>query len=136
MAYDGFYRQSGGLEMRNVDWEKVDWEGLWREKIRERRKMRHCDIDCWNRIAGDYAEWVRASGYAYGKRVVEFLRGEMLKPEFEVLDIGAGPGSISIPLAEAVKRVVAVEPSSEMVKHLIKDAAEKGLRNVEVINKK
>jgi len=43
MAYYGFYRQSGELEMYNVDWKKVYWEGLWREKIRERG----CDIDCW-----------------------------------------------------------------------------------------
>jgi len=137
MAYDGFYRQNGGLEMWNIDWEKIDWERLWKEKIREQRRVRHCDIDCWNRTAGDYAEWVRASDYAYGRKVVEFLkREEMLKSEFEVLDIGAGPGSISIPLAEVVKRVVAVEPSSEMVKHFIKDAAERGLRNIEVINKK
>ncbi|PUA34388.1 MAG: hypothetical protein B9J98_00665 [Candidatus Terraquivivens tikiterensis] len=117
----------------------IDWEKEWKEKTREEKKnaSRLDLLDYWNKRAEDYTDYIKTSNYEHGRKIVElFEREGILKPEFEVLDIGAGPGSVSIPFAEVVKKVTAIEPSSEMVKRLMKNAAEKGLKNIEVINKK
>ena len=36
---------------------------------------------------------------------------DIITPDFEVLDIGAGPGTLAIPFAERVRKATAVEPS-------------------------
>ena len=50
-----------------------------------------------------------------------------------VLDVGAGAGRHSVPLARVVRRVFAVEPSAAMASHLREWAQEEGLGNIEVI---
>lgn len=57
----------------------------------------------------------------------------LLRPEDAWLDIGAGGGRLSIPLAERVRRVVAVEPSAAMREALGASALESGLANIEVV---
>ncbi len=57
----------------------------------------------------------------------------LLEPGDTWLDIGAGGGRLSIPLAERVRRVVAIEPSASMREALGASALEAGLANVEVI---
>lgn len=125
-------------EMSSME-KTIDWEKEWEEKTREEKKTssRINVIDYWNKRAEDYANYIRTSNYEHGRKIVDiFEREGILKPDFEVLDIGAGPGSVSIPFAEVVKKVTAVEPTKEMVKHLMKNAEEKGLQNIKIINKK
>ncbi|MDO4768823.1 MAG: class I SAM-dependent methyltransferase [Brachymonas sp.] len=55
---------------------------------------------------------------------------------YTVLDIGSGPGVLSLPLSRIVKKVVAVEPSLEMVKHLKLHIDQENIKNIEIINKK
>lgn len=50
------------------------------------------------------------------------------------LDVGAGAGRHTIPLASRVKHVIAVEPSAAMRTALATTAAEANLRNVEVVD--
>jgi|YelNatPaOPRAMG01_1025707.scaffolds.fasta_scaffold21725_4 ubiquinone/menaquinone biosynthesis C-methylase UbiE len=117
----------------------INWEKEWKKRTMEEKKAgnRIDVIDYWNKRAEDYTDYIRTSNYEHGKKIVEiFEREELLKPNFKVLDIGAGPGSVSIPFAEVVKKVTAIEPASEMVKYLMENAREKGLKNIEVINKK
>ncbi len=56
-------------------------------------------------------------------------------PSFEVLDIGAGPGTLTIPFARVVRKVTAIEPSREMTKYLMKNAEEEGIKNIEIIDR-
>lgn len=117
----------------------IDWEREWRERILEERRIRGKidEIDYWDKRAEDYTDYIRTSNYEHGRKILELFKREgILKPEFVVLDIGAGPGSVSIPFAEVVRKVVAVEPSKEMVKNLIRNAHERGIENIEVINRK
>jgi len=51
-----------------------------------------------------------------------------------VIDIGAGCGALSIPIARLVKRVTAIEPSRWMYKLLLKRAKEAGLKNIRAYN--
>jgi hypothetical protein len=55
-------------------------------------------------------------------------------PSWSVLDIGAGPGTLAIPLARRVRRVTAIEPSRPMIRCLERHLAEEKLSNVLIIN--
>ena len=52
-----------------------------------------------------------------------------LKPEDTVIDIGAGTGRWSIPLAEIAAQVTAVEPARSMSDVLVRNADEAGVRD-------
>ncbi len=113
----------------------VDWEKQWAERIKEIKRI--SGTDYWNKRAEDYNDYIRTSRYEHGKKIKEiFEREGILKPDFEVLDIAAGPGSATIPFAESVRKVVAVEPAEEMCKKLISNSHEAGCKNIEIINSK
>ncbi len=59
-----------------------------------------------------------------------------IEPDHTVLDIGAGPGTIAIPLAKIVKGVTAVEPSPGMLARLKEKASKEHLANIRYIAKK
>src|SRR5512135_719060 len=63
---------------------------------------------------------------------LEFVKSD-LKPEDTVLDIGAGTGRWSIPVASVVSRVTAVEPAAAMAGVLSDHARDAGvLKKIEV----
>ena len=57
----------------------------------------------------------------------------VLSPEWTVLDVGAGGGRLSLPLAQRCRHVTAVEPSAAMVGVLREEAARTGTGNLTVI---
>jgi SAM-dependent methyltransferase len=57
----------------------------------------------------------------------------MAEPDETWLDIGAGAGRYALPLALAVRRVIAVEPSAGMRRALRSGLDEHGIGNVEVV---
>ena len=57
-----------------------------------------------------------------------------LEPEDTVLDIGAGPGRITVPVADKVKGVTALDASKDMQEVLKKNANKAGLSNVTCLN--
>ncbi|WP_269848431.1 class I SAM-dependent methyltransferase [Methanosarcina horonobensis] len=63
------------------------------------------------------------------------LTGMALTPESRVLDIGAGPGSLAIPLAERVTHVTAVEPAEGMMEILKQNIESHGIRNINCVYK-
>ena len=108
-------------------------EKEWAEKVKETSRISGSDY--WNRRAEDYADYIRTSDYEHGRKIKEVFEKEgILKEDFEVLDIAAGPGSVTIPFAESVKRVTAVEPAEEMCRRLMENSQEKRLENIEIMN--
>lgn len=64
-----------------------------------------------------------------------FLRSvrERARPTDTALDVGAGTGRFALPLAGAVSRVVAVDPSAAMLVELRRAAQASGIQNVETV---
>jgi SAM-dependent methyltransferase len=71
----------------------------------------------------------------YDDRVRMTIAALDITPESRVLDIGAGPGTLALPLAPQVREVTAVEPGAGMVAILSDHAARDGIRNVTSVQK-
>jgi SAM-dependent methyltransferase len=64
------------------------------------------------------------------------IRAMRITPESWVLDIGAGPGTLAIPIAGIARHVTAVEPAPGMVECLRKNIRESGILNLDILKKK
>ncbi len=87
-------------------------------------------VSFWNRRSGSYSESIEkeASWTETVERVLGLLEeGGFSAPGSSVLDIGCGPGPISIPLARAGADVTAIDISSGMLDLLNEKAAAEGL---------
>ncbi len=108
------------------------WKDLWHsalEKAPEKRPGRD-PIKNWDRRAKGFAKRVDSPESVQRKeRIFSMLKeAGALGAGTRVLDIGAGPGSWAIPMAEeAGATVTAVEPSGGMVNILKEKMAQKGI---------
>ncbi len=68
-------------------------------------------IEFWDRFAPWYEKWL--SRGTYHKAIIRAV-SEMIEPGWRVLDIGAGTGVLSIPMASLGCTVTAIEPSEGM----------------------
>jgi ubiquinone/menaquinone biosynthesis C-methylase UbiE len=82
----------------------------------------------WDLVAAGYAAEATSLTTHYAARAAELAR---LGPESVVLDVAAGPGTLSVLVAPGVKRVHAVDFSPGMLEQLKQVLAERGLNNVE-----
>ncbi len=74
--------------------------------------LKQGDITFWDRFAPWYEKWLTRG--EYHKVILHELRG-IIEEEWSVLDIGAGPGVLSIPMASFGCNVTALDPSSGMI---------------------
>jgi len=108
--------------------EEIDWNSLWRESRRQ-RTWQGKTRDDWNQRAAGFARRNVASQYT-----LEFISRLALRPEMTVLDMGAGPGTLAIPLARQVQKVTAVDFSRQMLDRLAERCHADGITNIESIN--
>ena len=115
----------------------IDWEQLWIARFEESRQTmrdgKDIDSEYWSKRAASYSDGQTTNDFEYGRAVVDALH-EVMPPESEVLDIGAGPGTLLIPFAEKANQVTAVEPATGMIDCLKKNARARGITNFETIN--
>lgn len=114
----------------------IDWKETWDEMRAERMRPLKIKYDPLfkEKSFEDYSKKAKLNNYEYGRNVVNSLN-EVLSENFKVLEIGPGPGTLTIPLARKVKKILAIESSKRAASYLIKNIEEKQIKNVEVINK-
>jgi SAM-dependent methyltransferase len=114
----------------------VDWNDVWKAK-RERSSLSKKGIRTTTRWEKrEQAErYAREADEDYQKRVDEELVLLPITPESRILDIGSGPGTLSIPMAKIAHDVTAVEPAAGMVSVMTERAEETGLGNITFIQK-
>jgi excisionase family DNA binding protein len=79
-------------------------------------------------------EWETLSKNYYDESIkTKLLELNILKPQMTLMDLGAGNGYIARHAAAAVKKVVAVDISGEMLKELQNKARAEGIHNIETI---
>nr|WP_187286181.1 methyltransferase domain-containing protein [Methanothermus fervidus] len=104
---------------------EIDWNELWKEKI----KIYSKNID-WDSRAKKFNKAIKCNN-DYSINVLKRIK---LDPEWSVLDVGCGPGTLAIPIAKEVKHVTAVDISKEMLKLLKKNAEKEGISNINIVN--
>lgn len=94
----------------------IDWVEHWRQLVLDRESAAthgHSDPRYWDRRAATYARSTTT-------RVDQFLAvvDPYVSPRKTLIDVGAGAGRHSVPLAGRLEWVTAVEPSEGMRAHL------------------
>lgn len=115
---------------------ETDWSALWRE-LASRPRVKPGSVgkkESFERKerAQQFEAHTRKRNEERKDPLLEYVLND-LKPGETVLDIGAGTGRWTVPLAKKAKKVTAVEPSAAMLEILKQNAAEAGLNNVEII---
>ncbi|MDH5298329.1 MAG: class I SAM-dependent methyltransferase [Desulfobulbaceae bacterium] len=110
-----------------MEFRDIDWNRLWQEN-RKTKSWRGRKKSDWDRRAPSFARRNLHSDY-----VERFLA--LLRPEasWRVLDVGAGPGTLAIPLAGMVCGVTAVDFSARMLAALREEAEKAGLVNIHTV---
>ena len=113
-------------------YEDIDWNEMWKKAVEESRwKKRAGTPEFWDDRVDRFEEMIRR-----GNRAGMIMEKIEIEPDYTVLDIGAGPGTVAVPLAKVVKGVTAVEPSNGMLSRLNENASKEKLANITCINKK
>ena len=120
-----------------MDFKTIDWNAMWRDEATHSHWKNLSPKETWDRRAE-----------RFDKRVTRVVEGEPgdkddyiskmlarieVRPEWKVLDIGSGPGTLAIPLARKAKSITALDISPEMLKHLRANAGACGLSNIEYL---
>ncbi len=116
----------------------VDWNMVWTEMMQANQKADHQERgDCaklWDSRENAERFWKRSQKNK--GRIEKTLNELPLKKGSRVLDIGAGPGSLAIPLSEKVAHVTAVEPGKGMMELLQENISKYGINNIGCVNKR
>jgi SAM-dependent methyltransferase len=113
-----------------------DWNEIWKERQKLHGLSRHSDDPSHNWDKRENAErYDSTSRSEYDNRVQITIASLDLTNKSRVLDIGAGPGTLAIPLAPLVKEVTAVEPGAGMISVLNERAGRDGITNITCIRK-
>ena len=104
----------------------IDWNHAWNKDRMKRSKGR--DREFWDRRAPSFAQHVKEGDR--DEYVDPFLEIVDAQPEWSVLDVGCGPGTLACPLAKAVRRVTAIDFSPVMLEILNARKEKEGLHNI------
>ncbi|MFZ0004805.1 MAG: methyltransferase domain-containing protein [Methanoregula sp.] len=114
----------------------VDWNEVWKAQ-----QARHDATRIREDTSHDWDKKENADRYAAGsdgefqKRIRITLEGLSVNRTTRVLDIGAGPGTLAIPLASKVKEVTAIEPGAGMIAALEERVRKERITNITCVRK-
>lgn len=113
------------------------WNVLWRNTQLAARSTGR-GIECWQNWDSeeDARNYYEAAQQKSEPSQFAAAVLEATKPGFSVLDIGAGPGNLTVPIAKIAKQVTAVEPAQGMATVLEENLKNAGLSNTTVLNKR
>ncbi len=107
---------------------KADWNRAWREMRKSQPSpARHAKF--WDGRSRSFAKHATRTGYAE-----KFLRILQPQPEWTVLDMGCGGGTLALPLAERVQSVTAVDFSEEMLAILQEEYRGRNIHNIKTVH--
>ena len=116
--------------------EQMDWGEAWKERMAASVAAMG-GSDCaraWNNEASARNYWQMVLDAR--ELMDDVLKGLPVDKDTRVLDVGAGPGSLVVPLAPKVAHITAVEPAGAMADVLHENIDEYGLQNVDCVHKR
>jgi SAM-dependent methyltransferase len=113
------------------------WSQVWNEQLLLHRKT-HPGEDVLRQWEGRECalRYWRSCRDSQRERIQGLMQDLDLHPGSRVLDIGAGPGVLAIPLSRRVAHLTAVDASSGMIQVLREKARERGVDNIRCVHKR
>lgn len=111
-------------EMTISSYDDIDWLQLWKNH-RESKSWTSKGAKEWDQKAAGFSTRTLNSPY-----VPLFLARLPLHQSYTVLDVGCGPGTLALPIAEKVKKVTAIDYSKNMINLLDQHARDRNLSNI------
>lgn len=105
----------------------IDWNAMWQE-ARQRKSWKKKNSADWDRRAAGFARRNIDSDYAAA--FLSLLRPE---PDWRILDVGCGPGTLALPLARRVREVTALDFSAAMLEELGNRAAAENIGSIRMV---
>ncbi|MDD3407170.1 MAG: class I SAM-dependent methyltransferase [Methanomicrobium sp.] len=130
----GNLANSSGKESM-IDVTEIDWNEAWSNPGPDHMGNVTTCLDRWEDIRRCRRFSSSAKENNYGKSQAR-INTMNITPDSRVLDIGAGPGTLAVPLSKIVREVTAVEPSPGMLTCLRENIAEFGISNINIVEKK
>lgn len=106
----------------------ADWNRAWRE-MRTNKPSPACHAKFWDGRSRSFAKHVARTGYAE-----LFLKIMQPQPQWTVLDMGCGAGTLALPMAEKVQSITAVDFSEKMLSIVREECAAKSINNIRTIH--
>ncbi|NLA37791.1 MAG: class I SAM-dependent methyltransferase [Methanomicrobiales archaeon] len=116
--------------MRYTD---IDWNSVWKDLYEKNTESRGC-ASVW--ASREKAHAFLTQSRENPERIRHVIESLPLKAESTVLDIGAGPGTLAVPIARRATRVTAVEPAAGMAEVMEEYATEEGVSNLSIVQKR
>ncbi|WP_462269062.1 class I SAM-dependent methyltransferase [Desulfobacter sp.] len=116
--------------VQDIDWNRV-WEEqtlLWRDSAGKSCKEFWAD-------EGAARVYSQKAGGSRSERVTKTVAGLGLTPATRVLDIGAGPGNLALPMAQTARSVTTVEPSPGMNQVMARKISDRKAGNIIQVEK-
>jgi SAM-dependent methyltransferase len=114
-----------------------DWNEIWKIRQKRHELSKASDDPSHNWDRKENAERYDANSRSeYDARIRMTIDGLDVNRNSRVLDIGAGPGTLAIPLAPRVREITVVEPGAGMVSILRERAAKESITNISCIQKR
>lgn len=111
-----------------ITYKDIDWQTLWKNE-REQKSWTPKNSKDWDKKAPSFAKRNSESPF------VDLVMGHLpLQKELTLLDAGAGPGTLSIPVAKRVQSVTALDYSQGMLDALEKEAAKQDVHNIKTVH--
>ncbi|NLI62234.1 MAG: class I SAM-dependent methyltransferase [Methanosarcinaceae archaeon] len=112
---------------------EIDWNDVWVRTFALQTKNEQKHTSKWEDKKTAENFWKRSQKNT--KSTDDTISELPIMPESSVLDIGSGPGRLSIPIAKRVKRLTAVEPAEGMRNVLIENLKSENIENVDIVSK-
>jgi ubiquinone/menaquinone biosynthesis C-methylase UbiE len=110
--------------------ELINWADLWKFRLAATHRNGLGTSDYWDKFATCFNEKMVHMQDLTNAQLCKM----QLLPEHTLLDIGAGTGRLTIPIAKRVKQVTAVEPSANMFALLKSNVEKENLHNIVPVN--
>ena len=113
-----------------------DWNEIWKARQLRHEASKHFDDPSHDWSRKENAErYDTNSRNRYDERVRITVGGLDIDKTSRVLDIGAGPGTLALPLSPLVREITAIEPGEGMVEILDRHIRKTGITNISCIQK-
>ncbi len=114
----------------------IDWNEVWKEllSVHQEQDRAGNNTSMWNKKDNAQRFWKRTQQNP--DRTKATIDELPLSSDSRVLDVGSGPGRLSLPISKIAAHVTAVEPAAGMMDILRENISDYGISNIECIDKR